>query len=143
MKDKLKQTPGLYLMGFMGSGKTTIGRLLAERLGWNFVDIDEDIEAAERRSIAEIFDTVGEEAFRRIERDAIERRVRAVACGSPTVMALGGGAATQPANVELIETHGVSIWLSCPFDTVVRRVGQDTARPLARDLHVRLPLLRR
>ena len=134
MKDKLKQTPGLYLMGFMGSGKTTIGRLLAERLGWNFVDIDEDIEAAERRSIAEIFDTVGEEAFRRIERDAIERRVRAVACGSPTVMALGGGAATQPANVELIETHGVSIWLSCPFDTVVRRVGQDTARPLARDL---------
>src|SRR5204863_4157217 len=79
-------------------------------------------------------DTVGEEAFRRIERDAIERRVRAVACGSPTVMALGGGAATQPANVELIETHGVSIWLSCPFDTVVRRVGQDTARPLARDL---------
>ena len=131
---KLKQTPGLYLMGFMGSGKTTIGKMLAERLGWNFVDIDDDIEAAERRSIADIFDTLGEDAFRRMEREAIERRVRAVACGQPTVMALGGGAAAQPGNVDLIENHGVTIWLSCPFDMVVRRVGQDSSRPLARDL---------
>jgi shikimate kinase len=132
--NKLKQTPGLYLMGFMGSGKTTIGRLLAERLGWNFVDIDDDIEAAESRSIAEIFDTLGEETFRRMESEAIARQVRAVAGGRPTVMALGGGAATLRANVELIETHGVTIWLSCAFETVVRRVGQDASRPLARDL---------
>ena len=131
---KLKQTPGLYLVGFMGSGKTTIGKMLAERLGWNFVDIDDDIEAAERRSIAEIFDALGEDTFRRMEREAIERRVRAVACGRPTVMALGGGAAAQPANVDLIENNGVTIWLSCPFDMVVRRVGQDSTRPLARDL---------
>ena len=134
MNNRLKQTPGLYLMGFMGSGKTTVGRLLADRLGWSFVDIDEGIEAAEKRSITEIFDTLGEEAFRRIEREAIAREVRSVACGRPTVMALGGGATTQPANVELIETHGVSIWLSCPFDTVLRRVGQDSTRPLARDV---------
>jgi len=132
--EKLKRTPGLYLVGFMGSGKTTIGKMLAERLGWNFVDIDEDIEASEQRSIADIFDSLGEEAFRRIESEAIKRRVRAVACGSATVIALGGGAATQPGNVDLIETHGVTIWLSCPFDLVVRRVGKDSSRPLARDL---------
>jgi len=131
---KLKQTPGLYLIGFMGCGKTTIGKLLAERLGWNFVDIDEDIETGQRRSIADIFDTLGEEAFRRMESEAIQQRVRAVARGSPTVMALGGGAAAQAENVELIETHGVTIWLSCPFDTVLRRVGQDSRRPLARDM---------
>lgn len=134
MNARLKQTPGLYLMGFMASGKTTIGKLLAERLGWNFVDIDEDIEASQSCSIAEIFDTLGEESFRSMEADAIRQRVRAVACGRPTVMALGGGAAAQPANVDLIETHGVTIWLSCPFETVVRRVGQDASRPLARDL---------
>ena len=133
MNDRLKSTPGVYLLGFMGSGKTTIGRLLADRLGWHFVDIDEDIEAAEQRSISEIFDTAGEEAFRRIESEAIARRVRAVACGRPTVMALGGGAATRRDNFELIANHGVTVWLSCAFETVVRRVGEDATRPLARD----------
>ena len=133
MIEKLKRTPGLYLMGFMGSGKTTIGRLLADRLGWHFSDIDEDIEAREHRSIAEIFDSVGEEEFRRMESEMIRDRVRAVSRGRPTVVALGGGATAQSANVELIETHGVTIWLSCDFATVVRRVGQDTNRPLARD----------
>jgi shikimate kinase len=130
---RLKKTPGLYLIGFMGSGKTTIGRLLAERIGWDFADIDGDIEAGERRSIAEIFDTRGETEFRRIESEAIRKRVRAVSCGRPTVVALGGGAAAQPDNLDLITRHGLTIWLSCEFDTVVRRVGEDSARPLARD----------
>jgi shikimate kinase len=130
---KLRQTPGVYLIGFMASGKTTIGRLLAERLGWNFVDIDEEIVAREQRSIVDIFDSLGEPAFRGMETAAIAERVRGVACGRPTVMALGGGAAAQPGNFELLENHGVTIWLSCPFDTVVRRIGQDASRPLARD----------
>lgn len=130
---KLRQTPGVYLVGFMAVGKTTIGRLLADRLGWNFVDIDEEIAAREQRSIADIFDTLGEQAFRGMETAAIAQSVRDVACGRPTVMALGGGAAAQPGNFELLENHGVTIWLSCSFDTVVRRVGQDSTRPLARD----------
>ena len=132
---KLNQTPGLYLIGFMGSGKTTIGRLLADRLGWNFADIDEDIEASHQRSISDIFDALGEEAFRRMESEALQARVRTVARGIPLVMALGGGAVAQPGNIELIENHGVTIWLSCPFDVVVRRVMQDNPnRPLARDM---------
>jgi shikimate kinase len=130
---KLRQTPCLYLVGFMASGKTTVGKMLAERLGWNYVDIDDEIEAAESRPIAEIFDTHGEAEFRRIETAAIARHVRAVACGVPTVMALGGGAVAQPGNAELVEAHGVTIWLSCPFETVLRRVGQNSTRPLARD----------
>src|SRR5262249_16111132 len=118
---KLKQTPGVYLIGFMGSGKTTIGRLLADRLGWNFVDIDEQIEAREQRSISDIFDSMGEPAFRGMETAEIAECVRAVSCGRPTVIALGGGAAAQPGNFELLENHGVTIWLSCPFEMVVRR----------------------
>jgi len=132
---KLRQTPGLYLVGFMGSGKTTIGRLLADRLGWGFADIDEDIEASQQRSISDIFDTLGEEAFRRMETEALQARVQAVARGIPMVMALGGGAPAQPGNIELIENHGVTIWLSCPFPTAVRRVTEDNPnRPLARDM---------
>jgi shikimate kinase len=132
---KLRQTPGLYLVGFMGSGKTTVGKLLADRLGWGFADIDKDIEASQQRSISDIFDTLGEEAFRRMESEALQARVRSVARGIPMVMALGGGAPAQPGNIELIENHGVTIWLTCPFETVVRRVTQDNPnRPLARDM---------
>jgi len=131
---KLRQTPGLYLIGFMACGKTTIGKLLADRLGWSFADIDQDIEASQQRSITDIFDSLGEAEFRRMENEALRARVRGVARGMPIVMALGGGAAAQPENLELIENHGICIWLSCPLETVIRRVGQDSKRPLARDM---------
>ncbi len=68
---KLKRTPGLYLVGFMGSGKSAVGRLLADELGWSFADVDQDIEQAQGVSIAEIFDTRGEQEFRVIEREAL------------------------------------------------------------------------
>ena len=130
---KLKRTPGIYLVGFMGSGKTTIGRLLAERLGWHFVDLDEEIEAAEKMSILEIFETRGEAEFRRVEREKMRERVRAIECGRPTVLALGGGAIVQPENYALVENNGITIWLDCPFETVRRRVEPASHRPLARD----------
>ena len=130
---KLKRTPGIYLVGFMASGKTTIGRLLAHELGWSFADIDEDIEAAQGRSIAEIFDTDGEERFRGIEQAAIRKRVEEVVRGKPMVVALGGGAFAQEGNHALLEDNGVTIWLDCPFSKVCDRVESTTHRPLARD----------
>lgn len=130
---KLKRTPGIYLVGFMAAGKTTIGRVLAERLGWHFVDLDEEIEAAQHMTIARLFETRGEEEFRRLERAALRARVKAIECGKPTVLALGGGTYVAPANYDLVENNGITIWLDCPFEVVQRRVEQTTHRPLARD----------
>lgn len=133
MNLKLKGTPGIYLVGFMGSGKSTIGRLLAHRLGWSFFDTDAEIEAAERTSIAEIFDTRGEPEFRRIESEILRQHTRWIERGRPAVLALGGGAFIQPENRRLLEERGITVWLDCPFDLVAGRVAQAAHRPLARD----------
>jgi shikimate kinase len=130
---KLKRTPGIYLVGFMGCGKTTVGRLLADQLGWHFVDMDEYIEAQEKMAIFEIFEMRGEQAFRQIETEALRVRVRAIEAGRPSVLALGGGAYVQPANYDLLHDRGVTLWLDCPFEVVKARVEQATHRPLARD----------
>jgi len=130
---KLKRTPGLYLVGFMGSGKSAVGRLLAHELGWSFADIDEDIESAQGVSIAEIFDTRGEQEFRGMEQEALRKRVREVECGKPMVLALGGGAFVDPANRKLLEERGVTVWLDCPFPRIHARIKGQAHRPLARD----------
>jgi len=130
---KLKRTPGIYLVGFMAAGKTTVGRLLADRLGWKFADLDEDIEQAEGRRISEIFDTRGEEEFRRIEHDAVTKRVRAIERGCPTVVALGGGAFNEMKNRTLLTENGITVWLDCAFDRVCARLAGSSHRPLARD----------
>src|ERR1700722_11876906 len=133
MNVRLKRTPGLYLVGFMASGKSTVGRLLAHRLGWSFFDLDHEIEAAEKTTIAELFDSRGEPEFRRIESEMLRQAVRWSERGRPTVLALGGGAFVNAANRDLILENGIAIWLDCPFDCVQRRVGDASARPLARD----------
>jgi shikimate kinase len=130
---KLKRTPGIYLVGFMAAGKTTIGRCLAEELGWTFVDIDDDIEAAEGSPISEIFGARGEGEFRRMEAEAIRKRVRDIERGRPMVLALGGGAFVERANYELLSENGVSVWLDCPLERIQTRVGESDNRPLARD----------
>jgi shikimate kinase len=130
---RLKRTPGIYVVGFMGAGKTTVGRLLAERIGWSFVDVDDDIEASAGMPITGIFDTRGEAEFRRIETEAIRARVRSIESGHPTVMAVGGGAFVQEANFEMLSGNGVSIWLDCPLEVLERRCREFTHRPLARD----------
>jgi shikimate kinase len=130
---KLKRTPGIYLVGFMGSGKSTVGRALADELGWFFVDLDEEIERRENTSIAEIFDSRGEDAFREIETALLRERVRAVQGGRPQVVSLGGGAFLTEENFEMVSNNGVTIWLDCEFSHIERRTAGHTHRPLARD----------
>jgi shikimate kinase len=130
---KLKRTPGLYLVGFMASGKSTIGRVLADNLGWPLYDIDADIEREQGMSIADIFDDRGEAAFRDLETSMIAKRVRMVQSGLPGVVVLGGGAFVQPRNFELLENNGITVWLDCPFELVRQRLGDTSTRPLARN----------
>ena len=134
MNLKLKRTPGIYIVGFMGSGKTTIGRMFADEIGWRFADLDEDIEHTQRRSINDIFATAGEEEFRRIECEALQHRVRAVCRGIPTVLALGGGAFTRPENIKLLHENGITVWIDTAFEVVRKRVQGSDHRPLARDM---------
>jgi shikimate kinase len=130
---KLKRTPGLYLVGFMGSGKSTVGRSLAEELGWCFVDIDQEIEQEQQRTIAEIFAEHGEAAFREIESETLRKRVMEIEAGNPCVVALGGGAFVQQRNWEIIENNGVTVWLDCPLEVIRERLGDLKTRPLATD----------
>lgn len=130
---KLKRTPAIYLVGFMGCGKSTVGRALAEELGWSFIDLDEEIEKREGVTIASIFDTRGEEAFREVECAALRERIRTVQMGRPQVISLGGGAFVENENCEMTTNNGVTVWIDCPFSMVERRVAGETHRPLARD----------
>jgi shikimate kinase len=118
----------VFLVGFMGSGKTTVGRALAALMGWRFVDLDQLIETREGRSIREIFETRGEAEFRRLEHDAIAE-CREL---NDTVVALGGGAFVADANRALIGALGLSVWLDCPLEVCLDRLGNDPTRPLLR-----------
>lgn len=120
----------VFLVGFMGSGKSTVGPLLAAELGLPFADLDDDIEARAGRTIAEIFSTDGEAAFRDAEHAALRERVMQA---TPLVLALGGGAFTFARNRELLPGAGKSVWLDCPFEVAHRRVEGFGHRPLARD----------
>jgi len=124
----------LLLVGFMGSGKSTVGRRLAQRLGWHFVDLDERIESSAGANISEIFEKRGEAAFRQLERQALEQALAEAATGRRTVLALGGGTYAQPANLEFIQLQGAaSAFLDVPFDELLIRCTQVVNRPLFRD----------
>src|SRR5207244_7135559 len=87
----------IYLVGFMGSGKSTVGRRLAKKLGWKFIDLDEEIECSERRAVADIFRAAGELHFRQLERLALQR-LSASPSTEKSIIALGGGAFLDPEN---------------------------------------------
>ena len=133
MHVKLKGSPAFYLVGFMGCGKSTVGRLLAESLSWDFVDLDEEIERDAQLKIADIFKKLGEPAFRIMERKALNQQVSKARMGMPRVIALGGGAFAQDANRQIIGAAGISIWLQSSLDQLWERVSENDDRPLAQD----------
>lgn len=117
--------PAAVLIGPPGSGKSTAGRLLADRLGLPFRDTDADVEAAAGKSVSDVFVEDGEERFRELEAEA----VRSALADHPGVLALGGGAILHEATQELLAGHRV-VYLQVGLDQAVRRVGLASARPL-------------
>ena len=121
----------IALTGFMGSGKTTVGRILSDALGCPFMDLDEAVVAASGRSIPDLFATEGEAGFRKRELDAL-RKVLSRYASSTAVLALGGGTLTTPAAAALIREKTVCIFLDAPLETLLSRLeGQKNGRPLA------------
>ena len=123
------KTDKIYLVGFMGAGKSTVARALARRLDWRVEDIDECIERRERRDIASIFRQQGEAYFRAVEREALIDLLTL----RGTVVATGGGTFVEAGNRELMMRDGLVIWLDVPLATVLERVPPDGRRPLAAD----------
>jgi shikimate kinase len=119
----------IYLVGFMGVGKSSVARALAKRLDWKAEDIDTRIERAERRDIPAIFRDSGEPYFRAREREALI----ALLPERGAVVAAGGGTFADASNRELMLRDGAVIWLDAPFETVLKRVPVDGRRPLAAD----------
>ncbi len=116
----------LYLVGFMGTGKTTVGRAVAQKLGFHLLDSDHEIERQQGKSIPVIFAQDGEPAFRALERTFIER-------GHPaqrTLIACGGGLVVQPGMLAALKAKGVVICLHASIETILARTARQRNRPL-------------
>ena len=109
----------------MGAGKTTIGRRLAKKLGWKFIDLDHEIERREHRPVADIFLRDGEPHFRRLEHLCLED----LSSSRKAIIALGGGTFMDPANRDLAEKTGLTVWLKVSFSRLAERVKIDGTRP--------------
>ena len=118
--------PRIYLVGFMGSGKTSAGRCLALRLSVPFVDLDAEIENRAGRTIRDIFRVQGESHFRHLESEELSR----VATVPAAVIALGGGAFCSAENRRTAAASGISVWLDVPLEVLLARCADDPSRPL-------------
>ncbi len=119
-------SPKIALIGFMGSGKSTVGRLLAERIGYRFLDLDEIIESEAEKPVREIFAAYGEEEFRRLETEALY----SLTGRNKLVIATGGGAPTRKENRAFFQKESFTIYLEVSFKEFLKRTGEDEARPL-------------
>ncbi len=124
----MNSSRNIVLVGFMGTGKTSTGKLVAKKLNREFVDADHEIEKRERRDIPSIFAGPGEPYFRNVESEVI----RDLAARGNLVIAPGGGAVTVPENVANLSRTGVVICLRAKPETILQRVGRDMNRPLLR-----------
>ena len=116
----------LYFIGFMGAGKTTVGRLVAKKAHLTFVDSDDAIVKNEGMAIPAIFEKYGEARFRDIETETL----RKIAKGTDMVVSLGGGAVLRDENVKILKESGMIVMLSATPDTIYKRVGHDAGRPV-------------
>lgn len=116
----------VVLIGLMGVGKSTVGRRLAKKIAWPFIDSDDEIEKAAGCSVADIFSMHGEPIFRDLEKRVITRLVS----DKPLVLATGGGAWMQPAVREALKAHATTVWLRADLDVLVERVNRRDHRPL-------------
>ncbi|MEN9404151.1 MAG: Shikimate kinase [Verrucomicrobiota bacterium] len=116
----------LYLVGFMGTGKSTVGRQVARQLGFEFLDSDHEIERAQGKPVSQIFAEQGEPSFRAMERAFIEEGHPRQRC----VVSCGGGLVVPPGMLELLRSRGVIICLHAPIETILQRTMQATHRPL-------------
>ena len=123
------RTDKVYLVGFMGAGKSSVSRALARRLDWRAIDIDELIEQKERLAVAQIFARHGEPHFRAVEQQILMEQIPA----RHLVVATGGGTFVDPQNRAVINRDGLSVWLDVPLDRLIARVPADGRRPLAAD----------
>ena len=119
-------TANLYLVGFMGTGKTTIGRAVAQRLQFQLLDSDHEIERIEGKTIPEIFATAGEGAFREMERRFIQGGHPSSRC----VVACGGGLVVQPGMLAELQNRGVVLCLHASLETILKRTAANRNRPL-------------
>ncbi len=115
----------LWLVGMMGAGKTTVGSLVASRLGLQLADTDAAVEAEAQASVAAIFENQGEARFRELESRAVM-----TAAGTDAVVACGGGVVLDAANRQRIRESGLVIWLDAPVEVLVERLAQGAGRPL-------------
>jgi shikimate kinase len=121
------KAPIVYLVGFMGTGKSAVGARLAELLGWNFIDLDRAIERRAGTTIAQIFSLQGKACFRALEREELRRASEQ----EHTVVAAGGGAFCSSENQEIIASTGISVWLDAPMELIFARCcADDDERPL-------------
>ena len=118
----------LYLVGFMGTGKSTVGRQVARQLGFRFLDSDHEIERIQGKPVAKIFAEEGEARFRALEREFIEQGHPAEGC----IVACGGGLIVPPGMLELLRGRGVVICLHAPIETILQRTLRTNHRPLIR-----------
>lgn len=116
----------IVLVGFMGSGKTTVGKMLAELLGYKFIDTDEIIEQSEGKSISDIFLEEGEQRFREIE----ARIAGGISGLEGHVISTGGGIVTNRENISNLKKAGLLVWLKATPETILKRVGSENHRPL-------------